>query len=331
MARKKQNITNQLKSVLYQQFTDARGIKRHDIKEKRHEYAHHDLIYSQESLKTHLTRAKMYGEWLRNEHPEIRNINDITRENAIEYLQYRRDLGLSVRTVEADMSFINRVKVGKGQWSKDEILTKKEAEVPPRSKSSVRNNRGDKTASSVEYNENHVRIIEFGRAFGLRRSELVPNSQNTRYAAGQSSLYEKDNKVYAAVMGKGGKYRTIECLKSQESFIREEFGQHIKTVVELPTQEEYKEEYKKEEQFFKSISKNVRIHRECRQYYANEKLAEVEKDGREFELRMQNQLKSGNQKYTTNGREMERGHAQFVSRQLGHNRIYELKSYINVE
>jgi len=59
-------------------------------------------------------------------------------------------------------------------------------------------------------------------------------------------------------------------------------------------------------------------------------LNELEESERRFELTSQNSLRSGYDKYTTNCRTMLRDHAQHVSQQLGHNRLNELKSYINL-
>lgn len=325
----RQNLQHQIKSALYDQFYSARGQSRHENKVKRKEYAHHDKIYSRQSLKNHLSRAKQFSGWLKEQHPEIKSMDEISRDVAIKYLSRQKDAGYSTRTVEADMSMINRLQVGIGNWDKEEALTKKMAGIPPRNRADITNNRGHKK-SEIQYNEDHQKALNFGKVFGLRRSELVPDRQNDRYAVGQNSLYEKNNRIYCATVGKGGRYRTIEALESHQDELRAEYGQFIQKVDNLPTREEYIASYDKNKQFFKSMSNNIRVHKESRQYYANEKLAELEKNDRHFQLSKQNKLKSGHSRYKTNGREMARDHAQFISEQLGHARLYELGSYINV-
>lgn len=330
MATKKENLKHQLKSALYAQFYSAQGESRHAEKKRTGQHAHYDKIYARQSLKTHLSRAEQFADWVKSEHPEVKKINEISKDIAGEYLQMQAEKGYSVRTIESDMGMINHVAIGADNWTKDEALTKKEFNLPSRSKHDITNNRGDKTASSINYNEQHQKIVEFGQAFGLRRSELVPNRENDRYAVAQQSLYEKDERIYAAVIGKGGRYRTVEALESRQDDLRASYGQFIQKVEELPTKEEFVVSYNKNEHLFQRISNNVRVHRDCRQFYANEKLQELEQNDRHFKLLRQNTLESGCDTYRTNGREMLRDHAQFVSQQLGHNRIYELQSYVNV-
>lgn len=328
MATKKENITHQLKTALYEQFYKGKGTSRHNEKELTKEYAHHNKIYSRSSLKTHISRSKKFGQWLRSNHPEIKNISDISRDIAGEYLTNQKEQGYSTRTIEADMTMVNHVKIGSGEWAKNEGINKKEFNLPARNKADITNNRGQ--SSLINYNENHIKIIDFGKTFGLRRSELVPNRQNDRYAVSAQSLYEKDNRLYVTIIGKGGRFRTAEALESYQNDIRALYGQYIQKVDELPSKAEFIAQYNRDDHLFSRISNNVRVHVECRQFYSNEKLNEIEESGRRFDLLHQNQLESGLETYATNGREMLRDHAQFVSEQLGHNRIYELKSYINV-
>lgn len=332
MATKKKNFKNMVKSHLYQQYYEnGKGHSRHQEKRDTGNFAHYDRIYSRTSLKTHLSRAEQFADWTKEHHPEIRKIDDISRGVAKEYLQHQQERGLSVRTVEADMSFLNRIKVSSGDWSRDDILTKKEAEIRPRRMSETRNNRFDKPSHINTHSDYQQKVVDFGKTFGLRKSELIHQRSNKYYAVTTNSLYEKDDKIYACVFGKGGKYRVAEALETHQDMIKAEYGEYIQKVTELPSGEQIKAEYSRDEHLFKKdISHNVRVHVECRQYYANEKLEELERNDRHFELLAKNELESGSNIYKTNGREMERDHAQFVSQQLGHNRIYELKSYINL-
>lgn len=330
MATKRQNIQHQLKTELYDQFYRGKGTSRHEAKIERNEYAHHDKLYTRSSLKTHLSRAKGFAKWLKESHPEVKELDDISRSIAGEYLQAQQEKGYTTRTIESDMTMINHVQIGRDKWSKEERLTKKEFNIKPRNKNDIKNNRGQKE-SNIKHNEYHQKVIEFGQAFGLRKSELVPNRQNDLYAVATNSIYLKGERIFLITEGKGGRFRTIEALESHQNMIQSEYGEYIQKVEELPNQEQFRSEYDKEKQLFKSISNNARIHVNCRQYYTDQKLNELEKSGRQFELLSQNKMESGKETYKTNGREMRRDHAQFVSQQLGHNRIYELKSYVNLQ
>lgn len=329
MATKKENINHQLKNELYNQFYSSKGTSRHEQKKITKEYAHHTKIYSRNSLKTHISRAKSFSSWIKETHPEIKKIEDISRDVAGRYLQDQQAKGYSTRTIEADMTMLNHINVGRNNWTKDQILNKKEFDINPRRAKDVTNNRGVKP-STRPYNEYQREIVSFGECFGLRKSELVPSKENNGYAVTTSSFFQKDERIYLAAIGKGGKFRTIECLESRQDYIKEEYGQYIQKVELFPERKEFKENYFKENQLFNSISNNVRIHVDCRQYYSNEKLDELENSDRRFELLPKNRLKSGKETYTTNNRTMLRDHAQYLSQQLGHERIYELKSYVNV-
>lgn len=331
MATKKQNIKNEIKSKLYDQYYEnGKGKSRHEEKRRTGNYAHYNSVYARASLKSHLSRAGQLTNWLKDRHPEVRSTQDITRDIAKEYLQHQQERGLSVRTVEADMSLLNRLKVSSGDWNRKEIMTKKEAGIRKRSQKEVTNNRGEKPR--VEYTDYQRQAIMFGQSFGLRKSEIVNQEENKYFAVTANSLYEKDDRIYCAVFGKSGHFRTSECLESHQDMIREEYGHYIQQVQELPTGEQLKQAYNPEERLFqKDYDHNVRTHVDSRQYYVEHKLAELEQSDREFELSAQNQLKSGANVYKTNGVEMRRDHAQHISESLGHHRIYELKSYVGVQ
>lgn len=98
----------------------------------------------------------------------------------------------------------------------------------------------------------------------------------------------------------------------------------------MPNKSQFLEDRKHSTLLFQSISKDVQIHRQCRQYYANHKLKEIEADKRNYFVRHQNETKTKIQTYTTNHRTMKREHAQLISDNLGHGRISELKSYIHL-
>jgi site-specific recombinase XerD len=46
--------------------------------------------------------------WIKNRHPEIKKINEINKEHAIQYLQARQTEGKSAYTITKDVSAINK-------------------------------------------------------------------------------------------------------------------------------------------------------------------------------------------------------------------------------
>lgn len=333
MATKKANIRHQLRTELYKQFNKGKGTSRHENKQERQQYGHHDLIYSRNSLKAHLSRAEQFSRWIKEQYPEIKRLEQITQEIGVDYLRKQEERGYSASTTAKDALMLNHVQVGKGNWQREERLIKSELNLKPRRMQDITNNRGfgANRVDKSTLNDSQQRIVAFGAAFGLRRSELMGNQNTPDFAVTTKSLVEKEGRVYVMTKGKGGKFRSVECLKAREPWIREEFGEYIRDMVVFPSYAEYKAEYERSNQLFSDVNNNINIQMECRQAYVNAKLDEVEEEGRRFDLAPQNQLSSGLETYTTNGRTMLRDQAQFVSEQLGHARIYELKSYVNLK
>lgn len=342
MATKKKNLRQQMRSELYAQYDRAKGQSRHEEKERRRAihkidpgakndrlydiHGHLDRIPSQKSLKAHLDSVERFSEHMKQNFPEVKRMSDITHEHTTSFLQERRDTRAPA-TVAKEMSSLNHLLIGSQTWESEDHITKDVYELKSVRADENTNNRGE---TRVVYNDYQQKIVDTARAFGYRSSEVQPVDSG-KYSMNTNSLYEKDERIYAVTVSKGGKYRASEVLKSHESFIRDNYGEHIQKVDELPTKAEYRASVEGAEPFFRTVGHEVRIHADARQYYANEKLAEIEAEGRRFELSEQNKTPGGKETYTTNGREMLRDQAQFISENLGHNRIYVLKNYINLQ
>lgn len=328
MATNKKSLLQQMKNELYNQYNKGKGVSRHAEKERTGTFAHHDKIYSSNSLKTHITQVKDFAKWAKKQEQKIRNMEDITPEIVGLYLQEKEEQGNTPHTISARLLALNRIGVNRGLWSKS--LKKSDFDLAERRANTITNNRNSKVTMN-DLSAKQAQIIEFGRAFGLRRSELVPTAHHTsNYAVSDKSLFEKNDRLFLATLGKGGRYRVAEALRESEDFIRSEYAPFIQQVEELPTRDDFETLRGDSEPLFDSISRSVPIHVLSRQYYANNKLIELERENRLYRVNQSNQLKSGHAYYTTNGRPMRREHAQFLSDQLGHNRLSELKSYINL-
>ena len=317
---KRKNIRQQLRNELHSQFKAARGSSRH-VDKKLKGFGIHNKIYSRNSLKTHLSRIEQFSKWLKENHPEIRNLNDISRDVAGEYLKFQEDSGKSAWTTSADALAINHVMIGSGNWN--EGIKKSDFGLQQRRLQDIQNNRGETKwgESGRGRKETYAAPVEYGRAFGLRRSELVGN--NSQHAkASTASLYRTpDGRIHNATIGKGGRYRTTECLLSYQSHIEREYDTYIKNVERLPSKDEFLQRYKESVPLFDTISRSVRIHHDCRQYYAEQKLEE---------LRNEERFLSG-ETYRCNEIVLDKGQALFVSKQLGHNRLDVLRHYVGHE
>lgn len=322
---KKQSLANEINSKIYDQFYRGKGTSRHEDKIASRRHFQPEKVYSRGSLVTHKSQGQMFAQWLKTNHPEVRRLADVTRDQAISYVRSRNE-EFSPKTAQASMSVVNRLlypERGNG-------ITRRECGLARVTRADARNNRGPaKTAR--EPNERQREVLEYGRAFGLRHSEMVRTEENPEYVATEKSLYEKDGTLYHCTFGKGGKFRTVEILASRQGEIMEQYGNIVQSVAELPTAEEFKEIISDATPLFDANLNNLQAQQLSRQFYANEKMLELQQaDDREWELFRINQAKDGSETYEVNGIEFERDYAQFVSLQMGHNRISELNKYLGV-
>lgn len=328
---KRKNIRNQLRNALHNQRRAGTGRSRHDDKRSNNGKVIYDKIYSDLSLRTHLSRIEQFSNWLRSNHPDIRDLHQITHDIAGQYLQSQQEMGKSAYTVGADMLALNRVQIGTGNWS--EPIKKSDYGLQNRNFADLRNNNNNRTETQRQQDEimrnRYPALIAYGQAFGLRRSELVP-SDSRQTVAGSHSLYEKNGKIYHVTTGKGGRLRAIECLQSHTKYIRDNYGDYIKPMPPYLQKNHYsrediaqfREEHKQSERFFNSVDRSLRIHVECRQYYANHKLTEI--------MQKREETYINEEKVKINEIEIPKTVADYIAYQLGHgpNRWDVLRRYI---
>lgn len=332
---KRKNIRQQLRNALHEQRRAGTGRTRHEDKKMNNGQVIYDKIYSDLSLKTHLSRIEGFAAWLKNNHPEVRDLQDITQDIAGQYLQQQQNDNKSAYTISADMLALNRVQIATGNW--EQPIKKSDYGLKNRNFSDLKNNNNhNRTDAQLQKDEimryKYKEIIAYGQAFGLRRSELLGDStgHNRKTVAGTNSLYSKNGKIYHVTTGKGGRLRAIECLASHDKYIRDNYGQHIKPMPpylqkhQYSTQDiaKFRQEHKQSERFFNSVDRSLRIHVECRQYYANQKLTEI------MQNREENRINE--EKVKINGIEIPKDVADYIALQLGHgpNRYDVLRRYI---
>ena len=323
---KRKSIQQQLQSKIHQQYKDGYGTSRHEEKIARGTYAIHDKIYSQNSINQHLIGVKNFAKWCKAEHPEIRKIEEINREIMSEYINHLDSKEYSGKTIDSYVAAVNRVQVAEGHWDKSITAKGLGFDLDYTKRHNI-----DSTEEQLKHDresiEKHPEVYDYGKAFGLRRSELVGNNSRHTYASNKS-LYEHNGKLYNVSIGKGGLLRMTECLKKYEDTIRERYSEDIQQLpqwmagVDRFTSEEskrfYQEQFKGAERYFDTMDRSCRIHVPCRQYYAMEKLEEIKEEhrfehGRELEV---------------NGVIMKEPEALFISKQLGHNRVEILRDYV---
>lgn len=337
---KNKTIANQLKTTLFKQYKDGRNFSRHDAKITAEKNGNSKVFYnritSQRSLGTHLSRVNQFGAFMKNVYPDIKKIEQITPEHVAGYVQQRGALDYAEKTIKADITAINHAMVGSNNW--DKHFRRNDYGIKPQDNKPRYNNGGGYKylERQAYFQKKHADMTEYARAFGLRRSELMNgsgHSKTTHTIAGTKSLYEHKGSVYHATTGKGGKLRVIECLKQQENYVRDNYGQHIQPMpnylqkgidgkLDKDAAKEFRQNHKNSERFFQNFSREMNIHREMRQYYAEQKLQEIQQDDR---------FNSDNERVLDVGSStLSQSEGDYITHNLGHgtNRTDVIMSYI---
>lgn len=197
------------------------GSSKHEMKKAYKEYCKHNkikwnpaktpFIYAAKTADAYRQTINEFSRWLKDQKEEIwssKNLDNITKEVAYEYLQQRE----SAWTISKDMSALNKVL--------NLNLNKAEGNLKERSYHDVTRSRGVK-AHDTKYNpENYKDQIEFAKAFGCRRESILGGD----YQVKEISLFKHEGKVYVCVIEKGGRYREAPCLEKYQSRIEDKYN-----------------------------------------------------------------------------------------------------------
>lgn len=189
-------VLNQLKTM------SAFGESKYDAKCQAKDSNKLDKIYSYNTFGAYLDNAVRFAKWAKINH-NIRHIDQITKEHAIEYLKEKVGEGKSAWSVQLYKSAINKV------WGFD--LKRQDANIPYRKREAISRSRFD-VANDKKFNkEKHSDEIAFALACGCRREGL----QTVRFC----DVYKVGNEYYVHLHEKGGKNREARILDEYKDFI----------------------------------------------------------------------------------------------------------------
>ena len=169
-------------------------------------------IHSIATAEAYRQTVNEFGDWLKANHKEIRNLEQIDKNVAYEYLKYKEEQGNSAWSVSKDMSAINKCL--------NLNLNKAEGGLQRRSYKDITRSREERQHDQKYNAENYKNQILLAKAFGVRRETILGGS----YQAKDVSLYSKDGNIYIRVIEKGGRYREAQCLKSYQGDILKAFN-----------------------------------------------------------------------------------------------------------
>ena len=189
------------------------------------------FIHSTQTAESYRQTVGEFCTWLKTEKPEVwqtKDLDQIDKEVAYEYLQAREQQGCSAWTVSKDMSALNKVL--------DLGLNKKEGGLQERSLKDISRSREQKEHDAKYNPTNYKDQIEFAKAFGVRRESIYGG----QFQVKENSLFKKDGKVYVSVIEKGGRYREAPCLAEYQKSIESKYNI---TERETYTKEQFIESY----------------------------------------------------------------------------------------
>ena len=277
------NLKNRFRTELIRQRRNARQFGGRDKLKKLHEgkYTDYSHIYSDRSYQAHLGRSRKFADFCQQN--GVKTFEKVTPEFAKSYLISERNSGLSASTIGADALAINHIMIGGGFWKNSQRLIKSKITGMPRRSTKLVEQR-EKSLNSTEWRERYPnyyakyqRQIDTIRAFGLRRRELVGGSSyHGKDGLGNNSLYwSKTGRIMAVTIGKGGKFRQIECRLDLQPKMQQLYGDYIKSADKMPkTKQDYLKVMRQNKPFYKPYSHSIPSHI-FRSDYAQFKLKEM--------------------------------------------------------
>lgn len=172
-------------------------------------------IFSYKTYNAYRQSAVEFAGWLKQNHPGIKIMNQITKEHAIQYLQMRQSGGKSAYTISKDMSALNKTfEFG---------LSKKETGLKNRSYKDVARSRAERQHDKKYNPRNYAKQIVFAKAFGCRRESIMGGQYQVKPCSVWKDL--KGN-IFVSVVEKGGKFRNAPALSKYKEEI-EKMVPHI--------------------------------------------------------------------------------------------------------
>lgn len=168
-------------------------------------------IFSWNTYNAYKQTLEEFTKWLSGTEYHIRFADEITRDIAIEYLQYRRDLGLSAWSLDKDKSALNKVfNFG---------ITKKEAELPIRRVVDITRSRLSVKQDKHVNLDNYYYQVLFARASGARRESILKVRKG-------DFIFENGLCVLVYLKEKGGRERYAPILEEYQ----EELTRYINSI-----------------------------------------------------------------------------------------------------
>lgn len=217
MARNKVNLKMQCMSKL--DSLAAFGEKKND-KDNRSDSNYNSnrsqRIHSYQTMKNYKNFASSFCDWMKDNHAEVKKIEQIDTAHVREYVESRHADGYSNYTLSAHVSCLNKIchNDDRDFWKLSQFGDYK------RHSDDITNSRHIKNDYHTDHYERNASAILMAEAFGIRRSSC-------ENATCDQFIY-KDGQIYAiGVNEKGGRYSEHPCLPQYVQQVNEYIANRI--------------------------------------------------------------------------------------------------------
>jgi hypothetical protein len=218
MARNKINLKMQCMQKLDSMaaFGQKKNDKDTDRSDVNYNPTRSEKIHSFSTMKTYKDSASLICDWMKEHHPEVKKIEDITKEHVKEYVDDRHANGYSNFTISKHVSCLNKIcnTESRDFWKLSEFGDFK------RRSDDVVNNRGVRSENHTDNYARNASAILMASAFGMRRS-------STESATVDKLVYHDGKIVAIELQEKGGRCRTAPLLDSYSKQVNEYFEERI--------------------------------------------------------------------------------------------------------
>lgn len=252
-----------------------------------------EKIYSIKTYDLYKDKCIKFGEWAKENHSVGNNINNLNKDLARKYLEYREQAGdspHSLRTHGAAMAKLLRCSSTDFGFN-----------YPKRTRETITRSRGVKMHDSEFSIKKNKDIIDFGRGTGLRRSELSLLKPEQIKINNNGRVVIEINKDKYGCQSKGGRSRIVEVLKDYQTHI-------------ISARDKALEEHRVT--VFDKVLNRMDEHA-LRREYASLKYKEIENTFRESKIEIRGDYHTRDGSHRT----LDRSILKEVSKNLGHNRI----------
>lgn len=263
------------RDILRKQYYDRSKVAREAVKLENGRHAVYNTISSKNSLRQHESQWRQFATYA-SEKYNVKGLRKLDKGMVASYLNELKAQGVAEKTLKSRVSAINHVMVGSGVWKSNQKVSLTDL----RAKGAVSHEKGARRvykpltgkewreANKEAYRAN-MELVDLSRAFGLRRSEIFGKAGSSYKGLTFRNLghVEGSKRLFAEVIGKGGKYRVVPVSEAFKGQMWAKYGAQSRTYpknyFQKPVEERarlLKSSLKSKERLFQTNKSNVPLH-----------------------------------------------------------------------